>query len=572
MHDTDLYVNVTVDQIKDVFNDTVGVFNNEIDKIDVNFNTFIDNLMVDIKISDMNSSVNDMLELFDEYDVIVGHMNLVIDNTNNITSIAGTISTQCSGFPECSEIRNLADAIANLPLQKLDPLSPDLKDKLNEVSEVFNRIPEEIENLDISGILSDLKDQVNSITGDFDEALDPINDIQESIRNISTTQISDFIENYTKWVNVGFLSVGGVLILIITLVVFSIFCGACNKHGRSSCGSKTLCCSLSIFFATAIFLFILCAALFTVGGMSQKIVCDSLDKPGDSQLIMFINPFINNFINENFNSTENSIILDGEKPEEIVFNISIPDIIEGIHRGDPIYPLLQLNNVFDINTLENWREDFDIDSIIVSVMNGIEDAIKVVTDIEEDIPRENITKIVEAFDAAINPILQNILDETLINELIQTSIEQISDIINTLTNAHAPSDLITSLESLKSAMKLMLQNIRNVQNDFIGVIENFGNPPDEMNLTGFTNEVFALVDNAFDTIPTSVRTFVNETIEGLLTAVDNQIPVVVNSINNEIGATTPLGNIYDATYTNICLELVSPLNSSMKQTLKNFKF
>ena len=93
-----------------------------------------------------------------------------------------------------------------------------------------------------------------------------------------------------------------------------------------------------------------------------------------------------------------------------------------------------------------------------------------------------------------------------------------------------------------------------------------------MNLSGFTSDVFGLVDDAFVIIPSKITNFVNGTIEGLLTAVDNQIPIVVDAINNEIGATTPLGNIYDATYTNICLELVSPLNSSMKQTLKNFKF
>ena len=52
-------------------------------------------------------------------------------------------------------VREIANDIDQLPLEKLPTLDDDLKNNLNEVAKIFNRIPEEIENLDISGILSD---------------------------------------------------------------------------------------------------------------------------------------------------------------------------------------------------------------------------------------------------------------------------------------------------------------------------------------------------------------------------------------------------------------------------------
>ena len=568
MHDTDLYVNVTVGDIKNVFYNTVGVFNHEIDKIDENFNIFIGEIMGDIKIDSMNNSVNEMLGLFDDYAIIENHLDLVSQTQTNITIIASDITTQCSnGGPisECTDIDSIVSDLGAVSLPSLPKLDQSLEDQLKEVSDIFNSIPEEIKSLNISAILSELKDQVNSITDDFDDALDPIYDIQ--FRNISTTKISDFIEDYTKWVNVGFLSVGGVLIFIITLVVLSIFCGACNKHGRSSCGSRTLCCSLSIFFAAAIFLFILCAALFTVGAMSQKIVCDSLDKPEDSEIIRFIDPFFNNIINDIFNAT--SIILGEDASEEIIFNISIPELISGIHRGDPIYPLLQLNNVFDINELENWQEDFGIENIIRSMWDDINGAITDITSIKDDIPEYEIKNIVKVFDDSINTVLQDILNEDNINKLIQEQVKKINDIIVQLESLNQPSldDLIKMIKDLKIEVQKLLENIVLVQEDLHDVLRKFGNETtNQMNLSGFTSDVFGLVDDAFVIIPSKITNFVNGTIEGLLTAVDNQIPIVVDAINNEIGATTPLGNIYDATYTNICLELVSPLNSSMKKT------
>jgi len=102
-----------------------------------------------------------------------------------------------------------------------------------------------------------------------------------------------------------------------------------------------------------------------------------------------------------------------------------------------------------------------------------------------------------------------------------------------------------------------------VQDDLKDVLTTFGDPAtNKINMTKFTNDLFVLVDNAFDIIPITVTDFANGIIDGLVDAIDELIPEIIDDVNNNIGKTEPLGNIYDATYTHACLELVSPLNSS----------
>ena len=79
--------------------------------------------------------------------------------------------------------------------------------------------------------------------------------------------------------------------------------------------------------------------------------------------------------------------------------------------------------------------------------------------------------------------------------------------------------------------------------------------------------MFDKVDAAFNIIPGEVNQFFDKTVDGLLDAVDEQVHVVINAVNNEIGRTEPLSNIYDAAYTAVCLDLVAPLNSSKHRYL-----
>ena len=55
--------------------------------------------------------------------------------------------------------------------------------------------------------------------------------------------------------------------------------------------------------------------------------------------------------------------------------------------------------------------------------------------------------------------------------------------------------------------------------------------------------------------------FVDTTVQSLLETIDNEVPKIVSSIEHDVGKTEVLSNIYNATYTLSCLDIIAPLNS-----------
>ena len=84
---------------------------------------------------------------------------------------------------------------------------------------------------------------------------------------------------------------------------------------------------------------------------------------------------------------------------------------------------------------------------------------------------------------------------------------------------------------------------------------------ESLTLATFVNGTFALVDEAFTKIPENVSQFVDTTVESLLETIDNQVPWIVSSIEHDVGKTEVLSNLYNATYTLACLDIIAPVNS-----------
>ena len=54
-------------------------------------------------------------------------------------------------------------------------------------------------------------------------------------------------------------------------------------------------------------------------------------------------------------------------------NLTFAGLLEACEgEGQGIYSLLELNNLYDIGKLKNWRTDYDIDPIIADVENTIQ--------------------------------------------------------------------------------------------------------------------------------------------------------------------------------------------------------
>ena len=74
LHDGDLFLNTTVDEIVGVLDKTVNVVNEEITNVETEFDGFVDGMLEDVQFDVMTDDLNLMLGLFDTYENIQTHV------------------------------------------------------------------------------------------------------------------------------------------------------------------------------------------------------------------------------------------------------------------------------------------------------------------------------------------------------------------------------------------------------------------------------------------------------------------------------------------------------------------
>ena len=553
-------MNTTIDEIEDIVFGIVETVDKEIETIDQNFNTFVDDLLVKIKMDNITGNIDSIAGLLTSYEDIAADVSQTMDTINRIEDIAENIKNTCSQTllpTQCDELQSITDVLISLPIVKLPTLDENLVNEVSNLQTIIKNVTYQIENVNITGLLSQLSDEVDTIYDDVTEELAGLDEIQSDI--FRGTEIQDQFETiydqYLVNINYGFLAIGGLLAWILTCIWLPMLCGCSAKQfGRAKV-------SYSLFFLSAVVLFLLCTGLFTIGAISQKLVCDPLDDPeNNSEMIDLVDPMLNVYLNSAFNNcTDTKLRGTGRDTTCPAFNLSIPVIIKGVHQGLPLYPLLQLNNIYDIENLENWKEEFDINSIIDSTLQSLNDIVDDITQMEENIPKEDIINLVTNLDNSLNPILSDLMNPDLINNPIENANSTLKSIIDTITGS-APAEFIKLLEQLMTQISHLQASVITIQQDFQEILITFGDENSNLNLTRFTKSTFDLVSNAFKIIPGEVDTFVNTTIDQLLLAVDEEIDEVIVSVN-AVGGTEPLSAIYNSTYVHLCLEIVAPLNS-----------
>lgn len=144
------------------------------------------------------------------------------------------------------------------------------------------------------------------------------------------------------------------------------------------------------------------------------------------------------------------------------------------------------------------------------------------------------------------------------SSVIQNTITQIEDIIPSVTDPGLKDSLLDLISELTN-----LENKTNsLQGSFTDILRKPGIAKNQtLILATFANETFFLVDEAYTKIPENVSQFVDITVQSLLDTIDGEVPNIISSIEQDVGRTEPLSNIYNATYTLACLEIIAPVNS-----------
>ena len=531
----------------------------------------------------MKNTVDQFVTVVEEYNGIVVDVNGIQEIQTNMQTDIAEILSILGNDAICvligSECENLKTAI-NAALDQIGQIRIDLvtvdATQIEDLKTIFVDVETAVNDVDISSVFPEIRDKIDEVkimlTDQADSLIGPI---QDNIGDIFTqtgsivSSMKDVRDDYFPYFKTATLVLGSFFVVVLAIFLLGVCCGSCSKRGGSmaSTAATVLFSTNILLILLAVLLFILTTIMFTVGALSQKLLCKTLEEPAESELLTFVSPLISKELGTVYGN--DSVTID------------VADVIKNIHNGMALYPLLQLKYIYDIDGLANWREDFGVDTAIqtgTDLINGVIDDIRANRVIFDE-AKEDIKALGGPVDTAIDSIQQLLASGDLISG-IEGSIDELETISATISALPDPD---SKLEVLKEKLDNVITNARTIIDTLKDASTFFTTTIDAFlggnTMTDKINEILETIEHAFDTLMDdtsefNILTFFNDKIIApILGIVDDYVQFAIDSANNDIGQTTPLSTIYNATKTDICQEIVNPFNAGWDpRSFKEYTF
>ena len=513
------------------FEEAADDFQNTLDTVIEGFGTEIKNVLDSANLTGLETTANNYLTL-------LSNVNDIIDDTIEVKStLDGVILMVCNANPSpppfCTQLMDLKSALSVIDeSSKLD------QDMLTSLGSIVSAIDDITFNL--NGVtdtiqteyLSQIDDQINSVKEELEiqnsNIADAVKQVYQKFEEFNLSY--DDFDQYLDMFSLALKLIGSVLTILVAIMILALIFGFIARPGEKiakASGSVLRVC-VGVFLILGVIFFLILVAFFTVGAFSERFVCQTLDDPEDSDIIRLIDVAFTDVLNDIFSG------IDPNSPVQI--DLTLTDLILGIQAGAAIYPLLQLNQILDVNDLaSNWMTEYGIDEIKADAVTGI--------------------------DSAIHDLLQ-----------FQTTFGQEKQAI--LDAGKAADDLLTPLISkiadidIDEAFQTQLQELIDLQTKVIATFSDYYNEETEdytFTLEQDFTETIGFLDDKFDYFASEgkerIVNFFNENIDTLLDIMDRYLWYAVGRLQCNIGATVPLANIYRSTDDLICDQVIDPFNA-----------
>lgn len=519
----------------------------------------------------------------------VGQLKLGLDGTRTRLTRA---MAQCSASRACEKFlseynitRDLAIATdfsalpTNLPDLSLlmkdisDLMNNDIERKVRGGQQQLNKVKTDIER-SIGDIRPRIKSEIRNMGKQLeDQAAEIQRILNEFDANVAavTTDVPKIqptvseIGGYMFYIGLG---MSFMVLLILVCYIFGLFYGFCgqrpgNVYGDDCCntgsGANWLVAAVYLTFLFSFVLLLVATAQFVLGSSVEKVVCQALHKPNESDIFDLVDQkFIQPMIKQH-----------RPKSEDHNWNMTIHELITNCHKNKTIYELLQVQNVYNVEELRTWRDDYDIGSSVENLkakirlddLKGIQilspEAEKELQDLAEsqisdlnfaqytDLLRERITSIdLATFTARLRQMRDGLSRNQA--RLVGPAIDNEALFLDRMQRVVmdmklAMKDLVNSVEALEQEAQHAKPNLREALR---GLIKQATQATQFLRSEG-PELVIKLTDQ-----------YVNETI-GLI---DDYVERVITRTQQDVGRCEPLSNSYNATVIAVCNEIVDPFN------------
>ena len=269
--------------------------------------------------------------------------------------------------------------------------------------------------------------------------------------------------------------------------------------GTRRAGSGCLCGSNSILLTFGFFLWIITTLLFLIGGISDKLVCQTLEHPNSSELY--------NATNAAFDSLFHDILGIDDIANE---TFSYDEIIESCKNDGSIYSVFHLDFVYNISVLEDWKTTYNIsgvtDDVLAEVEKGVDGLVDATT-INQDI-KDGILEIADSFTNLTGNIFESIKAINISDLVPKGVLDNVTSSLDTLPPGIAQSkiDAVTnSIETIEGILSKDVPTHFGNITDLVETLENELNYNETCDISCVVDEVLELADSATKHIDDTTR-------------------------------------------------------------------
>ena len=540
------------------FGEAMDNFDLSLDDVIEKFKTIIADIKVAINLESINTAADGFANITKGFNKITESVSTVQESTETLNT---TIETTCEKSPpKCLEsfdliLTFLTDVIKPLSEIGGNGLDSTVMDNVDDISNQISKVSTSLDDLlqDFENeYFSDIQAQIDAVKIQLDQQKDEIINGISEMGNIfgGKQDLQDTISEYLKYFDyfvIAMKAIGSIIVIILAVMVLALTVSCCGKPGNKlgQTSAKIFRTSIGVFFSLGVFFFLITVVFFAVGALSTRFVCQTIKDPKHSDIIRLIDPAFINEIEK---------IYDEFTDETVTLNTSIVDLIIGIQAGEPVYSLLQLKYIYDIEALEsNWKEEFNINSVIDSAKSSIATAI------------ENILKEKDKINNIESAILDPIHDvDTLLNA------GHINDILKLQAPDFPIIDIpVIDIDKIKTAYEELKGNIEGLKTS---IKETFVKYEDSgvytFNLKGDAEEVIKLVLDIFVYLKAggsdTIFKFFTDSIDVLLGVIDVYLGFAVEKFTGCVGSLAPIGLIYHQLEVSLCDGIIDPFNTGIK--------
>ncbi|XP_029672117.1 prominin-like protein isoform X6 [Formica exsecta] len=369
------------------------------------------------------------------------------------------------------------------------------------------------------------------------------------------------IDQYSPYRYYLGLGISGILLTVLMCLTCGLLCGICGKrpdgYGDDCCnkgsGARFLMMAVWIIFLLTSVLMVITVVHMITGVMAQRGICEPLKNPKDNRMFELVDDLV-----------QIKRILYPKYPNA---NINMSYIVTKCHENETLYNVLNLKNVFDVESLRDYAGRYDINDTIQQLRRKISLSPGVV--ILKDSARSKLNDLAQSglsdikfyqYAELLAENITNINLEHLAKQLREVSAKlpegqeeiRLSLEKNAHDLEHYHRDLVMPMATLSeqlSANALMLQ-------------ENI-----KFNHSSMADAIHDLVDEV-----TKAQQFLNkdgpEYVQYLATRfgnaflhqVDNFLEHVIESAIFKVGRCAPVSNAYNATLVAGCNKILDPFN------------